>query len=134
MSVVVGLLSETRMKKLLMLGLGWVKRGRGHLVVRTVAATFTMVFGSALFDVVNYRRRMSETGKRINPTYEVLITNHLLETSLMAIVGVKCNKECRMMTARSRIDKNIVDISLKIVSNPSGGPFAFEGSMQYLSH
>ncbi|XP_031376283.1 uncharacterized protein LOC116192029 [Punica granatum] len=83
MSVVVGLLSETRMKKLLMLGLGWVKRGRGHLVVRTVAATFTMVFGSALFDVVNYRRRMSETGKRINPTYEVLITNHLLETSLM---------------------------------------------------
>lgn len=67
--------------------LGRLKRGQGQgqgqLVARTVEATFTAVFASALLGIQNFRRRTSESGRR-NPTDEVLLmANRLLVTSLV---------------------------------------------------
>ncbi|TKY57316.1 endoplasmic reticulum [Spatholobus suberectus] len=70
------------MRKLLVKGLDLLKRGRGPLVTKTVAATMLVVFGSAMYTITKIQKRSKDAGI-VNPTDEVLMANRLLEASLL---------------------------------------------------
>ncbi|CAA7397686.1 unnamed protein product [Spirodela intermedia] len=83
--VVVLLLIKTPLRKLVLLSLDHLKRGRGPVAVRTVAATLFVVLVSSLHGIVKIQRRAAgEDGfVGLNPTDQVLWSRHLLEASLM---------------------------------------------------
>ncbi|MQM04033.1 hypothetical protein Taro_036823 [Colocasia esculenta] len=83
--VVVLLLVKTPLRRLVLLGLDRVKRGRGPVAVRTVGATVFVVFMSSLYSMAKIQRRAGgEEGLvGLNPTDQVLRSRHLLEASLM---------------------------------------------------
>lgn len=67
------------------MGLDRLKRGRGPLVVKTVAGTILVVLSSSVYSMVNIQKREIEDGGAINPTDQVLMAKHLLEATLMGI-------------------------------------------------
>ncbi|WOK97289.1 hypothetical protein Cni_G05997 [Canna indica] len=77
------LLFRTPLRKLALLGLDRLKRGRGPLVVKTVAATSLVVLSSSLYSIAKIRRRSAEVSSELIPTDQVLLSRHLLEASLM---------------------------------------------------
>ncbi|XP_030514791.2 B-cell receptor-associated protein 31 [Rhodamnia argentea] len=76
------LLFKTPVRKLAVIGLDRVKRGHGPMVVKTVAGTVCVVLGSGVYSMVKIRRRGIEDGAA-NPTDQVLMAKHLLESTLM---------------------------------------------------
>ncbi|KDP39157.1 hypothetical protein JCGZ_00914 [Jatropha curcas] len=70
------------MRKVLMVGIDYMKRGRGQLVAKTVAATLFGVFSAILYSVMQIQKRTLESGV-VNPTDEVLLAERLLEATLM---------------------------------------------------
>lgn len=76
------LLFKTPLRKLAIMGLDRVKRGHGPVAVKTVAGTFCVVLGSGVYSMVKIRRRGIEDGGA-NPTDQVLMAKHLLESTLM---------------------------------------------------
>ncbi|XP_012070866.1 uncharacterized protein LOC105632986 isoform X1 [Jatropha curcas] len=81
-SVIVTLLFRSPMRKVLMVGIDYMKRGRGQLVAKTVAATLFGVFSAILYSVMQIQKRTLESGV-VNPTDEVLLAERLLEATLM---------------------------------------------------
>ncbi|CAI9760264.1 unnamed protein product [Fraxinus pennsylvanica] len=73
---------KTPFRKLVIMGIDRVKRGRGPIVVKTVAATVFVVMMSNVYNVVAIHRHWIEDGD-INPTEQILLAKHLLEASLM---------------------------------------------------
>lgn len=83
MGLIVMFVFKTPMRKLVIMGLDRLKRGRGPIVVKTVAGTVFVVMMSSLYNVMKIQKRWIEDGEYVNPTDQVLSAQHLLETSLM---------------------------------------------------
>lgn len=82
MLLVVVLLFKTPLRKVAILGLDRLKRGRGPVMVKTVAATVLVVLGSSGYSIFKIHDRSNELGQ-LTPTDQVLASRHLLEASLM---------------------------------------------------
>ncbi|XP_078439577.1 B-cell receptor-associated 31-like protein [Wolffia australiana] len=85
--LIVLLLVKTPFRKLLMLGIDRLKRGRGPVAVRTLAVTVFVVFASSVSSLVKIRRRSAgiEGVLGLNPTDQVLWSRYLLESSLIGL-------------------------------------------------
>lgn len=82
MALILTLLFRTPLRKLVILSLDRVKRGKGPIVVQTIAGTVFVVLLSSVYSMVKIQNRMIEAGE-VNPTDQVLMSSHLLEASLM---------------------------------------------------
>ncbi|XP_073129397.1 uncharacterized protein [Henckelia pumila] len=82
MALIVVFVFKTPFRKLVIMGLDRVKRGRGPIVVKTVAATVFVVMMSTAYGAVKIQRRWVDDGE-VNPTDQVLMAKDLLEASLM---------------------------------------------------
>jgi B-cell receptor-associated protein 31 len=81
-ALVLVLLFKTPLRKVAILGLDRLKRGRGPVMVKTVAATVLVVLASSGYSIVKIHDRSNEMGQ-LTPTDQVLASRHLLEASLM---------------------------------------------------
>uniref|UniRef100_A0A0D9WEI3 Endoplasmic reticulum transmembrane protein n=1 Tax=Leersia perrieri TaxID=77586 RepID=A0A0D9WEI3_9ORYZ len=81
-ALVLVLLFRTPARRLALLAIDRAKRGRGPVMVRTVAATMFVVLGSSGYSIAKIRRRVGDLGQ-LTPTDQVLASRHLLEASLM---------------------------------------------------
>ncbi|XP_042424372.1 uncharacterized protein LOC122011992 [Zingiber officinale] len=84
-ATVTALLFSTTLRKLVVMGVDQLKRGRGPVVVKTVAATALVVFCSSLYSMVKINRRSVEHGT-LTPTDQVLMSRNLLEATLMGFI------------------------------------------------
>lgn len=82
MLLIVIFVFKTPLRKLVILGIDRVKRGRGPIVVKTVCATVFVVMMSSVYNVMSIHNRWSQDGE-INPTDQILFAKHLLDASLM---------------------------------------------------
>ncbi|KAL5199392.1 hypothetical protein ABZP36_020595 [Zizania latifolia] len=85
-ALVVALLFKTPLRRLAVLALDGLKRGRGPVMVRTVAATVLVVLASSVHSMTKIRGRAAgelDSAGVLTPTDQVLLARHLLETSLM---------------------------------------------------
>lgn len=80
-NVIMILLFRTPLRKLVMFVLDRVKEGRGP-IMSTVAATLFALLISCLYSIMRIQKRSMETGA-VNPTDQVLLTNYILDASLM---------------------------------------------------
>ncbi|XP_038900406.1 B-cell receptor-associated protein 31 [Benincasa hispida] len=85
MALILTLLFRTPLRKLVILSLDRLKRGKGPIVVQTIAGTVFVVLLSSVYSMVKIQNRMVEAGE-VNPTDQVLMSNHLLEASLMGFL------------------------------------------------
>ncbi|XP_022947993.1 B-cell receptor-associated protein 31-like [Cucurbita moschata] len=85
MALILTLLFRTPLRKLVILSLDRVKRGKAPIVVQTVAGTVFVLLLSSVYSMVKIQNRMTETGE-VNPTDQVLMSNHLLEASLIGFL------------------------------------------------
>eukprot|EP00268_Persea_americana_P065305 TRINITY_DN8693_c0_g1_i3.p1 TRINITY_DN8693_c0_g1~~TRINITY_DN8693_c0_g1_i3.p1 ORF type:complete len:222 (+),score=53.26 TRINITY_DN8693_c0_g1_i3:570-1235(+) len=76
------LLVKTPLRKLAIMGLDRVKRGRGPVMVKTIAGTVFAVLSSSVYSMVKIQKRSFDAGM-VTPTDQVLMGRHLLEASLM---------------------------------------------------
>lgn len=65
------------------MGLDQIKRGRGPVVVKTVAGTVFVVLMTSLYGVMNVKNRGIDAVGILSPTDQVLMMKHLLEATLM---------------------------------------------------
>ncbi|CAK8535502.1 unnamed protein product [Lathyrus sativus] len=86
MLMIMSFLFKTPIRKLVIMALNTVKRGRGPVVVKTVTATVVVMLGSALYSIYEIRCRFIESVSNIDPTEQVLLSNHLLQASLLGFV------------------------------------------------
>lgn len=93
MATIMVLLFKTPLRKLVIMGLDRVKRGRGPAVVKTVGGTVLVMLLSSVYSIVKIQNRRSriEDGA-LNPTEQVLMAKHLLEATLMGISSVSISK------------------------------------------
>ncbi|KZV16041.1 B-cell receptor-associated protein 31-like [Dorcoceras hygrometricum] len=82
MWLIVVFVFKTPLRKLVILSLDRAKRGRGPIVVKTVAGIVFVLMVSTLYSVVVIRRRWIDNGE-VNPTDQVLLAKNMLEASLM---------------------------------------------------
>ncbi|KAM7500982.1 hypothetical protein LguiA_025396 [Lonicera macranthoides] len=82
MALIVILVFKTPLRKLVIMGLDRVKRGRGPIIVKTVGGTVFVVMLSSVHNVVEIQRRWIDDGD-VNPTDQILMANHLLQVSLI---------------------------------------------------
>lgn len=82
MFVIASFLFKTPARKLVIVTLDRLKRGRGPVVVKTVAATLLVVLASSLYSIAKIRHRNLDAPVA-NPTDQVLVYKHMLEASLM---------------------------------------------------
>ncbi|OIV99203.1 hypothetical protein TanjilG_19699 [Lupinus angustifolius] len=85
MLLILTLLFKTPLRKLVIVSLDRLKRGRGPIVVTTVGATLVVVLSSSLYSIAKIQQRTVEAGI-LNPTDQVLMSGHILEASLMGFV------------------------------------------------
>ncbi|CAN1811246.1 hypothetical protein LINPERHAP1_LOCUS26168 [Linum perenne] len=83
MAFIIVLLFRSPLRKLAIMGLDRLKRGRGPIVVTTVAGTVMLVLMSTVYTIGNIQKRWIEEGGIVNPTEQVLMATHLLEATLM---------------------------------------------------
>ncbi|CAN0912506.1 hypothetical protein LINGRAPRIM_LOCUS641 [Linum grandiflorum] len=83
MAFIIVLVFKSPLRKLAIMGLDRLKRGRGPIVVSTVAGTVVLVLMSSVYSMVNLQKRWTEEGAVISPTDQVLMATHLLEATLM---------------------------------------------------
>lgn len=83
-ALVLVLLFRTPFRRLALLAIDRAKRGRGPVMVKTVAATMLVVLGSSGYSIAKIRRRVGDLGQ-LTPTDQVLASRHLLEASLMGM-------------------------------------------------
>lgn len=83
MLMIMSFLFKTPLRKLVIMALNTVKRGRGPVVVKTVTATLVVMLASALYSIYEIRCRSMESVTIIDPTDQVLLSNHLLQASLL---------------------------------------------------
>lgn len=85
-AVAATLLFKTPLRKLAVLGLDRLKRGRrAPVAVKTVAGVFLALLASTLYSMAEISGRASDpdSGGGLTPTDQVLFSRHLLEASLM---------------------------------------------------
>ncbi|XP_021294169.1 uncharacterized protein LOC110424027 [Herrania umbratica] len=82
MAVIVVLSFKTPLRKLVIMVLDRVKRGRGPVMVKTVAGTVSVVMMSSVYSMMKIQKRWIDDGAA-NPTDQVLMAKHLLEATLM---------------------------------------------------
>ncbi|KAA8520121.1 hypothetical protein F0562_014377 [Nyssa sinensis] len=82
MALIIIFVFKTPLRKLVIMSLDRVKRGRGPIIVKTAAATLFVVMMSSVYSMVKIQKRWIEDGN-VNPTDQVLMAKHLLEASLM---------------------------------------------------
>lgn len=82
MLLIVVFVFKTPLRKLVIMGLDRVKRGRGPIVAKTVAGTIFLFMVATAYNTVRIRRLWIQDGE-VNPTDQVLFATHLLEASLM---------------------------------------------------
>ena len=82
MAAIVVLSFKTPFRKLVLMGLDRVKRGRGPVMVKTVAGTVSVVMMSSVFSMMKIQKRWIDDGAA-NPTDQILMAKHLLEATLM---------------------------------------------------
>ncbi|KAL1320287.1 hypothetical protein HN51_065002 [Arachis hypogaea] len=87
-AMIVVLLFKTPLRKLVIMGLDRLKRGRGPLMVKSVAGTIFVVLFSTVYTMLQIQKRGIEdaAGGSLNPTDQVLMAKHLLESTLMGAV------------------------------------------------
>ncbi|CAN1222685.1 hypothetical protein LINGRAPRIM_LOCUS641 [Linum grandiflorum] len=85
MAFIIVLVFKSPLRKLAIMGLDRLKRGRGPIVVSTVAGTVVLVLMSSVYSMVNLQKRWTEEGAVISPTDQVLMATHLLEATLMGV-------------------------------------------------
>ncbi|KVH88983.1 B-cell receptor-associated protein 31-like [Cynara cardunculus var. scolymus] len=74
------LLFKTPLRKLLIIGIDRMKRGRAPLVVKSVGAT---VFVIMMYNVYSVTEIQSRPPDALNPTDQIILAYHMLEASLM---------------------------------------------------
>ncbi|RLN09321.1 B-cell receptor-associated protein 31 [Panicum miliaceum] len=87
-SVVAALLFKTPLRKLAVLGIDRLKRGRrAPVAVKTVAGVVLALLASTLYSMAEVSGRETDpySGGGLTPTDQVLFSRHLLEASLMVI-------------------------------------------------
>jgi hypothetical protein len=82
MVLILTLLFNTPLRKLVIITLDRVKRGRGPIMLSTVAGTIVVVLLSNIYSMVKIQSRTKEAGAA-NPTDQVLMSKLMLEASLM---------------------------------------------------
>ncbi|KAJ1428722.1 B-cell receptor-associated protein 29/31 [Sesbania bispinosa] len=80
------LLFKTPLRKLVIMALDRLKRGRGPIMVKTIAGTVLVLLFSSLYSLFKIQRHGIEDGGVVNPTDQVLMAKHLLEATLMGAV------------------------------------------------
>ncbi|KAK9706393.1 hypothetical protein RND81_07G121300 [Saponaria officinalis] len=83
------LLFNSPLRKLIISGIDMAKRGRGPIVVKTVASTILVVLSSSIYSVFKFTRKTDVDDAAppdLNPTEQVLFAKHLLESSLMGFI------------------------------------------------
>ncbi|KAJ4730056.1 B-cell receptor-associated 31-like [Melia azedarach] len=85
MALIMTLLFKTPLRKLVIMTLDRVKRGRGPVVVKTVGGTLFIVLLSSVYSMLKIQQRTIEAGA-VNPTDQVLMSKHMLEASLMGFL------------------------------------------------
>lgn len=88
MTLIVAFVFKTPARKLVIMSLDRVKRGRGPIVVKTVAGTVFVVMIASVYNVVAIQRRWIQDSE-VNPTDQILLAKHLLEASLMGNLSSK---------------------------------------------
>ncbi|KAM1652731.1 hypothetical protein TB2_005129 [Malus domestica] len=83
MVLILAFLFRTPFRKLVILGLDQIKRGRGPVVVKTVAATVFVVLMTNVYSIVKIRGSRIDKGAVLSPTDQVLMIKHLLDATLM---------------------------------------------------
>lgn len=83
MALIVMFVFKTPLRKLVIMGLDRIKRGRGPIIVKTIGGTIFMVMLSTIYSVVSIRKRWIDEDGNITPTDQILMAQHLLEASLM---------------------------------------------------
>ncbi|XP_057526355.1 uncharacterized protein LOC130805589 isoform X1 [Amaranthus tricolor] len=79
------LLFRTPLRKLVIMGLDRMKRGRGPVVITTVGGTVLVLLASTVSNIISIQQREIEPGT-INPTDQILFTRALLDASLMGFI------------------------------------------------
>ncbi|CAL5411913.1 B-cell receptor-associated protein 31-like [Camellia sinensis] len=82
MALIVIFVFKTPLRKLVIMGLDRVKRGRAPIVVKTVAGTVFVVMMSYVYSIMKIQKRWIDDGD-LNPTDQILMARNLLEASLM---------------------------------------------------
>ncbi|XP_062152351.1 uncharacterized protein LOC133860758 isoform X2 [Alnus glutinosa] len=85
MVLILTLLFNTPLRKLVIITLDRVKRGRGPIMLSTVAGTIVVVLLSNIYSMVKIQSRTKEAGAA-NPTDQVLMSKLMLEASLMGFL------------------------------------------------
>ena len=85
MALILTLIFKTPLRKLVIMSLDKIKRGRGPVMVKTVAMTIFVVLVFSLYSMAKIQNRTIEAGA-VNPTDQVLMAKHMLEASLMGMV------------------------------------------------
>ncbi|KAJ6725194.1 hypothetical protein OIU85_023049 [Salix viminalis] len=86
MAMILLFVFKTPSRKLLIMSLDRVKRGRGPVMVKTVAGTVFVVLMSSVYSMVKIHKRGFHDGGVVNPSDQVLMAKHLLEATLMGSV------------------------------------------------
>lgn len=76
------LLFKTPLRKLVIMTLDRVKRGRGPVVIKTVAGTVFVLLISSMHSMLKIQKRIIDEGS-INLTDQALLVKHLLEATRM---------------------------------------------------
>ncbi|XP_022720636.1 uncharacterized protein LOC111278283 [Durio zibethinus] len=82
MAVIMVLTFKTPLRKLVIMVLDRVKRGRGPVIVKTVAGTVSVVMMSSVYSMMKIQKRWIDD-EVANPTDQVLMAKNLLEATLM---------------------------------------------------
>ncbi|XP_059452548.1 uncharacterized protein LOC132183165 [Corylus avellana] len=85
MVLILTLLFKSPLRKLVIITLDRVKRGRGPVMLSTVAGTLFVVLMSSVYSMNKIQSRTMEGGVA-NPTDQVLMAKHMLEASLMGFL------------------------------------------------
>uniref|UniRef100_A0A1J3GQ99 Endoplasmic reticulum transmembrane protein n=1 Tax=Noccaea caerulescens TaxID=107243 RepID=A0A1J3GQ99_NOCCA len=80
--LIMALSFKTPIRKLLIMSLDRTKRGRGPVVTQTVSATVCILLVASVYNMMSIQKRWIEDGA-LNPTDEVIMAKHLLESTLM---------------------------------------------------
>lgn len=83
MVLILAFLFRTPFRKLVILGLDQIKRGRGPVVVATVAATVFVVLMTNVYSIVKIRASRIDKAAVLSPTDQVLMIKHLLDATLL---------------------------------------------------
>ncbi|XP_061979228.1 uncharacterized protein LOC133699783 [Populus nigra] len=86
MAMILLFVFKSPLRKFLIMSLDRLKRGRGPVMVKTVAGTVFLVLISSVYSMVKIQKRGIDVGGVVNPTDQVLMSKHLLEATLMGSI------------------------------------------------